>query len=194
MSEPNAEKVDVVPDPKVIVFGLDDSKKPHAAWFSEADAELAERAAGFMRMKVLKVSLDDHRTVALQLPRGKVFASGKGFVPFIKLTMYERLKAFEGAFEPAIPVVDNDGALQPVVPAYHHPATWADIAPGSLVLATVDAAEGWYEAVVVEKKMDDLFILSWRDWPEFADFVRTPSHLALLPAPDEPKSEAFPSA
>jgi len=195
MSEPSTEKPETLADPKVIVFGMDESKKPHAAWFAEADAELAEKAAGFMRMKVLKVSLDDHRTVALQLPQGKVFASGKAFTPFIKLALYERLKGFEGAFEPAIPVVANDSAPQPEAPTHHRPATWAEIEVGSLVLANVDSEDGWYEAVVIEKKTDDLLILTWRDWPEYSHFVRTPSRLALLPKTVEPAPEvSSPSA
>ena len=39
--------------PAVVVFGLDEQKKPHASWFAEADAELAVKAAGLMGYVVL---------------------------------------------------------------------------------------------------------------------------------------------
>jgi hypothetical protein len=51
--------------PALIVFGQDDSGKPHASWFSAVDAELAERAAGFMNMRALRVV----RATTAPLPR-----------------------------------------------------------------------------------------------------------------------------
>jgi len=53
------------------------------------------------------------------------------------------------------------------------------VAPGSLVLATLGAGEGWWESLVVEIKEDKL-TLQWRDWPEEPSFVKSKSEIALL--------------
>ena len=79
--------------PSVVVFGLDDSGKPHASSFLAGDAALARKAAALMSMKLLCVTTESQRLVAERLPKGKVFASGKGFVPFVKASLYAELVA-----------------------------------------------------------------------------------------------------
>jgi len=100
--------------------------------------------------------------------------------------LYECLSAFEGAYEPAIPIVSGDigtpAEMRGGAVTYHLPRNWDDLGPGSLVLTFDGLCGGWYETIVVEKKSDDYFVLRWRDWPEFPDFVRNSASLALLPA------------
>jgi hypothetical protein len=81
----------------LIVFGLDEAGKPHASSFGQADAELAEKAARLMGLRILRVETHEHREIAAKLPQGRVFESGKGFVPFVKAAVYERLSALCGA-------------------------------------------------------------------------------------------------
>jgi hypothetical protein len=164
-------------EPALIVFGLDDAKKAHASWFGPLDAELAERAAGFMRMRALQVVTAEQRELALQLPQGRIFESGKGFVPFAKMAAYERLSAFIEAFDPPPPELE-EAALPPV--ATNVPRRWEDIGVGSLVLACEGEMQGWFEAVVVEDKGESLFVLCWRDWPEEPALVRRVDDLGLL--------------
>ena len=47
----------------VIVLGRDDAGKAHAAWFDQSEAALAEKAADFMNMRVLRVRTDEHRAL-----------------------------------------------------------------------------------------------------------------------------------
>ena len=68
----------------IIVFGRDDAGKPRAAAFGHSDAQLAEKAAGLIGMRVLRLETDKARELAGRLPRGRVFASGRAFVPFVK--------------------------------------------------------------------------------------------------------------
>jgi hypothetical protein len=77
----------------VIVLGRDDAGKAHAAWFDQSEAALAEKAADFMNMRVLRVRTDEHRALAAQLPHGRVFASGRAFVPFVKASLFMALQA-----------------------------------------------------------------------------------------------------
>ena len=178
MNEANNSDVGDTPSPAIVIFGLDEAKKAHAAWFAAADAELAERAAGFMAMNVLRVATDEHRAAALGLPQGRVFASGKAFAPFCKKAAHDALAAFGEAFVPPMPV---EAEVAPVPAVANVPAGQNDIGVGSLVLACEGPAEGWFEAVVVEDRGEGILVLGWRDFPDAGQVVRRVEHLAFVP-------------
>lgn len=177
----------------LIVFGLDEAQKPHASWFEQADAPLAEKAAGLMGMKILRLTNDEQRELAGKLPKGRVFESGKAFVPFVNKALYSQLAAMGGEEPPVNPAVDQaaSGDEQAGEGAAHSkPAdtvsspvasSWGSITVGSVVLASEGEKEGWYEAVVTAAKSSHLFTLKWRDWPDEPEFVRKRGHLGLLP-------------
>ncbi|WP_029650790.1 hypothetical protein [Methylocystis sp. SB2] len=180
--------------PTLIVFGLDETKRPHASAFSTRQGELAEKAAGLMGMTALRLATDEQKALAAKLPKGRVFASGRAFVPFVRAGLYEAIvaaaagvlaktapsacaasadspKADAGSGPPA-------GAAKPATPP--QPAGWADIRVGSVVLATAGPDQGWYESEVIEI-LDDLLKLRWRSWPEEPVFARRFSQVGLLP-------------
>ena len=166
------------PKPAIIVFGRDDANKAHASWFLAADVELAERAAGYMRLRALRVTTDEHRAAALQLAAGRIFESGRGFVPFCKEAAYTALQGFEGSFEPPLPVEPEP---EPVITVSAVPATWADIGVGSAVLASSGPDEGWWPSVIVEDRGEGLFVVRWQDYDDEPSFVRRGVDLGLLP-------------
>ncbi|WP_036281124.1 hypothetical protein [Methylocystis sp. ATCC 49242] len=180
-------------EPVLVVMGLDDTRKPHASTFDEADAKLAAKAAGLMGMRVVKLDTAELKALAAKLPRGKVFASGRAFVPFVKASLYASIVAAAGlpAKSPkparmatASPPDGHSGAGggdQPPDTAEATPAKgWGDIGAGSLVLATTGPNEGWYEAVVIEVH-GDLLKLQWWSWPDEPLFARKISQVGLLP-------------
>ena len=173
--------------PAIVVFGTDESGKPHASAFSQADSELAEQAARLMRMQVLRVETDEQRELAAKLPAGRVFASGRAFVPFVQAGVYEALRTFAGPAGPS-PAGDPSSACtsQPDAAQGHSTASQAEAAshdqrdgakqaPGAIDVGTVVLAaepmNGWWEAVVVKAKGDAL-TLKWRDFPDEPQFVR----------------------
>jgi len=131
--------------PAIIVFGLDPTGKSKAATFSAQQVALASKAAGLMQLRILKVDSPELTQFATQLPVGKIYASGHGFVPQVRTAIYDRLLQFA---DPA--------------PAPGLPATWDAIDVGHLVIARDDLAAGWWEAVVVAKD-GDMLTLRWRD-------------------------------
>ncbi|WP_158809285.1 hypothetical protein [Beijerinckia sp. L45] len=177
------EANEVTSPPALIVFGRDESAKAHAAWFAEADAELAVRAAGLMGMHVLRVTTDEQRAIALELAVGKIWnQTGKGFVPFCKMAVFDRLNAFPEAFAPAAPEVAE---VEPLPEVTCVPSGWDEVVVGSLVLANDGDNAGWFESIVIEDKGESLLVLRWRDWPDQPAFVRRRDDLGLLP-PDSP--------
>src|SRR5712671_2974809 len=73
-----AEKV-----PILVVLGIDIDGKPHASRFTEHDASFVLRAAELMGFHVIRVSAENGElyAVAEGLPLGKIFATGRAFVP-----------------------------------------------------------------------------------------------------------------
>jgi hypothetical protein len=151
--------------PAIIVFGLDPTgKQPKAATFPAHQADLATKAAGLMQLRLLKIDSPELAQFAAQLPVGKIYASGHGFVPQVRTAIYDRLVQFA---DPA------------AAPAPGLPATWDDIDVGHLVIARDDLAAGWWEAIVVARD-GDMLTLKWRDYPKQAPAVLHRPALALL--------------
>jgi hypothetical protein len=83
--------------PAVILFGKDETSKPHASFFNEVDLAGALNAAALMKMQVLRTDSKERRAIAAELPQGRVFASGKAFVPFVAAPVYQRLVGLAAA-------------------------------------------------------------------------------------------------
>ncbi|RVH97623.1 hypothetical protein [Sinorhizobium meliloti] len=179
------------PEAKVIMVGLDDQGRPHASWFDDGDA--AAVAADLMDMALIEVSNDELAAIAKHLPRGKLFDSGKAFVPFVKRTTYDQLAKYldddyiaaaAARVEAAAAAVsaaaeDYAKASKGEVPA-RQPEDWSKLLVGDLVLARDIPEEGWFEALVVGQAAEDRFRLRWRDWPDLPEFTRAIADIALL--------------
>ncbi|MER9444911.1 tudor domain-containing protein [Mesorhizobium sp. M0340] len=182
--------------PALIVLGLDGGGKAHASWFGESETDLAEKAAGMMGMAALRASNDELRDLAGKLPKGKVFASGKAFVPFVKATMFDKIathlpSSYKWPVRAAKPAGEKPKSGKKASAARDHQTTdpnegltipegWDKIVFGSLVLACENADEGWFPARVIQVSADGLFTLKWRDFPDWPVIVRRTHHLALL--------------
>lgn len=182
--------------PALIVLGLDEGGKAHASWFGEAETDVAEKAAGVMGMAALRASTDELRGLTGKLPKGKVFASGKAFVPFVKATTFDKIathlpSSYIWPVRAAKSAVEKPKPGKKASAARDHQTTdpnegltipegWDKIVFGSLVLACENADEGWFPARVIQVSADGLFTLKWRDFPDWPVIVRRTHHLALL--------------
>jgi hypothetical protein len=174
-----------------ILLGLDDKDKRHASFFTADQAAEAALAATKMGMATLPVTDGELSALATKLPQGKIFGSGKAFVPFVGEALFEKLAAHlpDRSILPSLRAAANaaEAVSDPAAKVYNQPKDWDVIAVGDLVLASDGPGEGWWEAVV-QAVTGELFTLLWRDWPdEFPKFVRTRDQIGLLP---QPKSKA----
>ena len=64
------------------------------------------------------------------------------------------------------------------------PGSWDEIAPGHLVIAQESLANGWWEAIVLDRK-DDLLTLRFRDYPRLPKFFRHRTAVALMSPPSD---------
>lgn len=181
----------------LILFGRDERHRPHASRFAAVDKANAEHAAGLMGMHVLEINDDTHHSLAAGLPQGRLFESGKAFVPFVKAEVFDRLVAAAGLPDIAVPVrASSKAAGAPPASGggasgaegaggpggrFKAPVDWPGIERGCLVLACAGPQEGWFEAIIMYTKADDAFELQWRDWPDDPLITRHRSELGLLP-------------
>src|SRR5450759_5729309 len=125
-----------------------------------------------MGLAVLKVSDAQAQDLATKMPAGRVHANGRGFVPFIRGTLYAELQDLAKAqgIDPTDRALNGEPNSEPPAataesksgPEQRLPKSWDDIAVGDLVVAQdTDPKDGWWEATVV-KKNGDMYMLKWR--------------------------------
>jgi hypothetical protein len=183
--------------PPLVLFGIDSRGKPKGARFKREHASLAIKAASQLQLNVLASNDPKVAEIAARLPVGRVHATGRAFVPFIRHDLYDKLvaAAANGDTPPSSPPNGSSGASTstPGGSAPHLPPTWQSIAIGDLVVANQSQEDGWYEAIVVEQN-DDMFTLRWRDYPRERRVVRHRLRLGLLYPKSKPTAENGKSA
>jgi hypothetical protein len=166
----------------LIVLGFDDQQKPRGARFDHDKPDLVTKAAELMGLKVYMTSNPDVAAIAQKLPVGRLYANGRGFVPNIRQDLYSDL-IVALAVEPAAALSpESDKDCLP--PARGLRRTWDEVGPGHLVIAQESLENGWWEAIVIERK-DDVLRLQFRDYPQLPKFFRHRSAIALVYPPDE---------
>ena len=168
--------------PPLIVLGYDDDQKPRGARFDHDKPNLVTKAAEFMELKVYQATSEDVAAVAEKLPVGRLYANGRGFVPNIRQDLYSEVLATLALEPQAALSLENDKDSLPA--ARGLPRTWDEIEPGHLVIAQESLDNGWWEAIVLERK-DDVFTLRFRDYPQLPKFFRHRSAIALMNPPGE---------
>jgi hypothetical protein len=183
----------------VILFGIDSSGKPKAARFGTNHARLAAKAATQLQLQVLPGTDPTVAAIAARLPVGRIHASGRMFVPFVRRDLYDKLVAAApngGPGQHAAPPPSGTGGHaggKPTGSPPSLPRTWTEIGVGDLVIAHENADEGWYEAIVVDVD-NDMVTLRWRDYPRQRQIVRHRNRLGLLrPVPSASAQPTKPS-
>lgn len=178
--------------PAVAVVFRNGKDTPRGSWFPAADLDAAVAGAAEMGMFAVRADTPDIIRLALKLPRGRVFDSGKLFAPLVQTKVYEQLMAHlpehgipaKPRLVMSTPSAGGSGgagvqSASESVPEGTRPTDWTQIKVGSLVLAEEAPADGWFEALVVEVRDRDMFRLKWRDYDE-PNITRHVSRLALM--------------
>ncbi|MER8421663.1 hypothetical protein [Mesorhizobium sp. M1329] len=186
--------------PSLIVFGRDDARKPHASVFLLPDVEAAEGAAKRMGMHSHRIEPGEAAEIVMRLPAGKLFDSGKAFVPFTKAELYERIVALAGVADErdggpgddnkAADTPENASAGSPEAVVGHSGGDgsaggdgsdlWAKLAVGDMVLASEGPDEGYFEARIMKAKAKGIYTLKFRDYPEAPQIDRSYYQLGLI--------------
>ena len=174
----------------LVLFGIDSRGKPKAARFGREHASLAIKAATQLQLNVLASNDPKVAEIAARLPVGRVHATGRTFVPFIRRDLYDKLVAAAGNGNGASPVrltASQAGGVATASPPSDNPSlprNWHEIGLGDLVVVQESLEDGWYEAIVIEVN-GDMLTLRWRDYPRQRRIVRHRLRVGLLyPGPE----------
>ena len=170
--------------PIIVVLGIDVDGRAHASRFEERDAPFVQRAAELMGFHVVRVPPDNDELhpIAAKLPLGKIFATGRAFVPFAGRAAFDKLVGLvEGGVTVEARATTGVAPVLPVADMYTTEAVsaadalWSKIEVGTVVLATQPDVygPGWWEGLVVGVDGDGV-TLRWLDEPD-----EEPVHFSL---------------
>ena len=168
--------------PELIVLGWDEAGKPRAARFPTGHDNLVAKAAKAMNLAVCKADGEVLSELAKKLPPGRLYSTGRGFVPAVGRSLYGKLvEQLKLAGQPVPgeaeqPNGDQSGTA-PAAPGL--PTGWDDVAVGHLVIAQESLGDGWWEAIVLARD-GDMLTLKWPDYPWQPNVVRHLGAVALL--------------
>jgi hypothetical protein len=155
----------------MILFGLDEDKRPRAASFVVGEhLGLLAKAADSQDLIICEVNNDTLVELAKKLPAGKVHAPDTAFVPYVRKELYDKIVEIAGS-EATAPTEP------PKTPTF--PRSFEEIAAGHLVIAQESLEWGWWEAIVFETE-GDLLTLRYRDYSRLPRFKRHRNSVALL--------------
>jgi hypothetical protein len=176
---------------KLFVFGLDEDGKPRGARFAEFNEKVVSAAAQ-MKLASVHPASPAVTEIAMKLPVGRLYASGKAFVPPIRRDLLGKLKA-------ALELPDDESQIHQPAPAQATekakatggvvaaglPRTWESIEVGQLVLVEDDdPGYGWWLCLVTQRD-GQVLTLRLRDYPDKGTYVRHIAQVGLVnPGPE----------
>lgn len=172
----------------MFVFGQDETGKPRGARFTDT-LDSTATVCFDMGLKVV-VSIPTEMTELVgKLPLGRVYSSGKAFVPNIRKDLYDKItaglaKAAEEGNDRVLQLSrDPEVQTQPTATVSPDtgglPRNWEVIAAGQMVLVPEGSDQGWYEAIV-ELRAGEMLTLRYRDWPKLPTFQLHINAVALI--------------
>ncbi|MGH6890213.1 MAG: hypothetical protein ACREHF_13630 [Rhizomicrobium sp.] len=75
----------------LVMYGLGKDNRPHAARFDLADQKAVEKAGSLMNFRLGLAKGENLIRLAAQLPKGKIFATGRSLLPYVKPELYDQL-------------------------------------------------------------------------------------------------------
>src|ERR1700690_824367 len=161
----------------LVMLGVDNERKSHAARFNLSDEAGVRKAAGLMSMRLGVAKTDKALALAHKLPEGKLFESGKSMLPLVRCETFYQLcgnLTFDEAWT-TTGIVTGTGTKPDTATLKASDTVWATIKIGSTVLA-FDLADpevpGWSAAIVTAVSKDgETLTARWRDFPDFKPFV-----------------------
>jgi hypothetical protein len=173
MGKQPEKKVINAPD-QFFVFGIDSAGKPRGARFTEFNDRALKFALSIGMVGVHPAS-PAFAELAMKLPAGRLYASGKAFIPNVRRDAVKDLNAIVSS------AGDTSQQHRPSPPAAAEPQAgavasglprdWSGIEVGQAVLVEEGPEDGFWACLVIKREAD-ILTLRLRDYPTSATLHR----------------------
>lgn len=186
----------------VIVYGEDKTGTLRAGWITKKKLGAVRRAASKMGMQTLVVRGLIAEYIADRIAAARLSPTETLHIREVSKAGFNEIVQLALIIDPKCRLMPKLGAdyfrlLKPLKPDEIHeierqivdianerrlsrlPSDWKTIKKGSLVIANRQLGRGWWEAIVVER-IGDMLFLRWREHPDSPPAVRHRSTVALI--------------
>lgn len=160
---------------ELFVISRDNAGGATGARFSQFDDAVVSAALA-RNYSVVYPASDKFKKAAKQLPLGS-FENGEITIPKIDRNIFDRVTSILADTEDTSAIYSL-GPIE-ILNDTPHPKTWDEVAVGSVVLIHENSEDGWYEAVVLERKTD-ILRLQLRDYPKLPTYERHINAVGLM--------------
>lgn len=160
---------------RLVLLATDVRSEPRGAWFEPVHTADLVQAAGQDGLHLVEVEAKALHSLDADLPAGQLLAPGRPSpLPPVRRATFDALIALPGIVVPPRQLAgDPDGGRggQPQrKPVRLTPRRRLKV--GSVVLASMDVTEGWFEAEIIAIADDGELQLRWRDFPGHDEFSK----------------------
>lgn len=181
-------------EPALVVIAKDAGGVARGSWFAASDAKVAKASAKAAGSATVAVKGPERMSLANRVPKGRIFDSGKLFMPRIQGEVFDQLMGFAPKADkaPQLQLVasgdadkaglsgETSAASSATAIEGKLPDEWSKLGVGSLVLARDVEEDSFFLSIIIGKAGPTSFTLKWRDYPDEPNFQRQVSDLAML--------------
>lgn len=168
---------------RLVLLAVGVTGSPRGAWFEPAHAAELVNVARGGGLHLVQADARELMELDPDLPAGHLVGPGQTTpLPPLSHGTFDRLTALPGVVAEPRPEMLSAAISSPAPAAptrLHVPRQTVRV--GSTVLASVDAEDGWWEAVVVAITPEEMLRLRWRDFPGLDLFSRPLAQVAMAP-------------
>lgn len=192
MTEKNYQNSECKKTRYALIFGLDKDGKPRGGRYPKLRDDFVS-AVMDMGFQVQPIP-DELESLVAKMPLGRIYSSGKGYIPPIRKALFDKIqdayRAWEAKYatqEVRAPRKDRP-TVSESAPADagsgkgrvgNLPHDWDAIVVGDAVIAPISPDAGWWVSIVMARE-GDLLTLRYRDYPKKPPFVRHISTVARV--------------
>ena len=175
---------------RLVLLATGVGSEPRGAWFKPAHAADLVQAASQGGLRLVEVEVEAHALQSLDptVAAGYLMAAGRrAALPPMRPATFNVLVALPGIVAPPRQLEETVASTRKRNQHSRGSGTVLSITQrrlklGSIVLASFDVSEDWFEAEIVAMAGDGLLRLRWRDFRELNEFTKTIACVAGTPA------------
>ena len=175
---------------RLVLLATGVGSEPRGAWFEPAHAADLVQAAGQGGLHLVEVEANALRALDHTVAAGHLMAPGQpSALPLMRAATFSVLVALPGIVAPPRQLAESEPRARGRNERRQGNSKMLSIPRrrlkvGSIVLASMNVSDGWYEAVILAIAADGTLRLHWRGYPDSEEFTKPVACVAAVPVAD----------